>query len=481
MTYFIKSLKWYSCWLFIVLKGTKWQEYFIEMDYKKTKKRFFYLNIGRKLLLGYLTLILFTILNAFFALHYLEKLNTINESISETNIPLSSITEKMIESIYSQELYGHRYTILKSKKMMELFLDSDREFKNQIKKIRDLLAKNSPLGKQIAAIHTQYTTLFQEWFKNQDNLGSSQKEYDTLISEKQNQLINLIQEVSDMTTRDQNKKNQALSLIGSKAFRVIAIICIISIIIGIGAALVITHNISTPLGLLKKATHEISKGNFDHIPEIKNNDEIGDLAHSFNEMAKRLKNIEEMYLDANPLTRLPGGVAIENVLKKRMSAGTPIAFCLIDLDHFKIFNDHYGYSQGNKVIIATAKLIEDAIEKYGNKNDFVGHIGGDDFVMVTALKRFKKICEFIIKSFDQMILQYYDQKDLEKGYIEAKSRSGKHNKFSIMSISIAVVTTKGNRFKHHVRVIEVATELKNYAKSIPKSLFIVDRRKRNSL
>ena len=444
------------------------------------KKRFFHLNIGRKLFLGYLTLALFTLLSALVALHFLEKLNTINEHIGKINIPLKNTTAKMIETIYEQELYGQRHTILKSRQMMELFLGKNQEFKGQIKQVRTLLSMNKKLPREIAALHTQYTDLFLEWFKLQDESSSSQRDYDALISGKQDRLIRLIQEVSDIITRDQNEKNRSLSLIGSRAFRVIAIICLISIIAGIGAAIVITRNISRPLVLLKKATQEISNGNFNRVPEIRNKDEIGDLARSFNEMSKRLKNLEEMYLDANPLTRLPGSVAIENILKKRMGSRQAIAFCLIDLDHFKVFNDHYGYSQGNKVIKATAKLLEDAKARYGDRNDFIGHIGGDDFVMVTGIKYFKKICEFIIQSFDHMIRHYYDPKDLKKGFIESRSRSGEKKNFPVMTISIAVVTVKESNFEHHVQVIEVATELKNYAKTLAKSQYIIDRRKGHS-
>lgn len=444
------------------------------------KKRWFYLNIGRKLFLGYLILALFTILNGFVALHYLEKLNTINESIGEINIPLKNTTDQMIENIYSQELYGQRYAILKSKQMMDLFQESNVEFKKQIDRVRSLLVQDKTLPRRITTLHDDYTGLFLKWFESQSGAGSTKTDYHGIISKKQDRLIRLIQRVSDANIRDQNQKNRSLSMIGGRAFTVIAIICLFSIIAGMGAAIVITRNISHPLGLLKNATREISNGNFNQVPDINKKDEIGDLAHSFKEMAKRLKNLEEMYLDANPLTRLPGSVAIENVLKKRLESRKPLAFCLIDLDHFKVFNDHYGYSRGNKVIKATANLLEDAIDQFGDKNDFLGHIGGDDFVMVTGIGPFRKICQFIIESFDEMIPRYYDRKDLKRGYIEAKSRSGKKKKFSVMTVSIAVVTTKNRIFKHHVQVIEVATELKGYAKTFPGSHYLVDRRKPKS-
>ena len=94
-----------------------------------------------------------------------------------------------------------------------------------------------------------------------------------------------------------------------------------------------------------------------------------------------------MYLDTSPLTRLPGGVAIESVMNKRIAANAPIAFCLMDIDNFKAYNDHYGYAKGNEIIQKTASIIGNAAAKYGNPDDFTGHIGGDDYVVITSPDR----------------------------------------------------------------------------------------------
>jgi len=363
---------------------------------------------------------------------------------------------------------------------MELFNSSQNEFKRHLNTLKELLVEDIQQINGIQTIHDEYNLLFQDLFRTDQKSPLVQMNKDKIIVEKQNELIVRIQTIYNLASLDQNQKNITLSLIGMKAFRIISIICIVSIILGIGATLLLTHSISTPIGLLKNATNEIAKGNFDHKLHIKNRDEIGELAHSFKEMGKRLKSLEEMYRDANPLTRLPGGIAIENVLKKRINSTTPIAFCLVDLDHFKIFNDYYGYAKGNRVIKKTTEIIETAVEKHGTKNDFIGHIGGDDFVVITSIKHFKAICQSIIKTFDQLIIEFYDKKDIEQGYILAKSRAGKKKKFKVMSISIAVVTNKVKKFKHHIEVGEIAAELKNYAKSFPYSLYIVDRRRNNS-
>jgi GGDEF domain-containing protein len=122
-------------------------------------------------------------------------------------------------------------------------------------------------------------------------------------------------------------------------------------------ALIITRNISRSISQLKLSTREISQGKFDHLPEVQTQDELGDLSQAFHKMAQRLKSLEEMSLDANPLTRLPGNIAIQNVLNQRLQEEALLAFCQLDLGNFKAFNDRYGYARGNEVIQATAKIV----------------------------------------------------------------------------------------------------------------------------
>jgi HAMP domain-containing protein len=150
-----------------------------------------------------------------------------------------------------------------------------------------------------------------EWFQYIDNPSSIQKDYKNILEEKQVELIGLIRGISSQASSELNEKMLTATRIGLKSSRIFAAICIFSIFIGIGAALLITKNISGAINRLKIATDEISKGKFDYIPDIRNQDELGELAQSFSEMARRLKRLEEMYLDTSPLTRLPGGIAID--------------------------------------------------------------------------------------------------------------------------------------------------------------------------
>jgi diguanylate cyclase (GGDEF)-like protein len=447
---------------------------------EKTKRKYFKLNIANKMLLGFFPLFILTVLMAAYALASLTSLNGINKGIVQGDIPLMLAMDKMISSIYSEELHGNRYMILKNEENMELFEDERREFKNQIMIISDLPGNDQDVIDQISSLHEEYSSVFKDWFKSIDMPASDQSVMKKRIGEKQNELISYIREVSSQTSSALNEKTRTASLIGSTSSRIFFVFCIFSILIGSGAALAITRNISGAIIRLKNATQEISKGKFDYTPELHNQDELGELSHSFSEMAMRLKRLEEMYLDTSPLTHLPGGIAIENVLKKRIGSGILFAFCLIDLDNFKAYNDHYGYARGNQVIKNTAQIIEKAVKKHGTDETFYGHIGGDDFVVISSVDQYEKICRFIVNSFDKTVDKLYDSKDLKQGFIICETRKGAKKKFPIMTISIGIVTNKRRQLKHVVQVGEIAAEVKNYAKSKPGSLYYVDRRKGNS-
>jgi diguanylate cyclase (GGDEF)-like protein len=447
---------------------------------EKTKRKYLKLNIANKLLLGFLPLVVLTVLMAAYALASLGRLNAINKSIVQGDIPLLLAMDKMISSVYSQELHGDRYMILKSRENMDLYEGERLEFQNQIGIIGSLPGKDKNAIDRLSTLHKEYNATFKNWFKSIDRPASDQSVSKKWIGAKQNELIGFIREISGKTSSALNEKTRTASLIGSMSSRIYLVFCIFSLLIGLGAALAITRNISGAIIRLKNATQEISKGKFDYAPDIHNQDELGELSHSFSEMAKRLKRLEEMYLDTSPLTHLPGGIAIENILKKRIDSGNLFAFCLVDLDNFKAYNDTYGYARGNQVIKNTALIVEEAVKKHGTDESFYGHIGGDDFVVICSIDHYVNICRFIIDKFDKTVEKFYDSQDLRNGFIIRKTRKGVEKKFPIMTISIGVVTNQERKLKHVVQVGEIAAQAKNYAKSQPGSLYFVDRRKGDS-
>ncbi|MCK4509663.1 MAG: GGDEF domain-containing protein, partial [Desulfuromonadales bacterium] len=186
------------------------------------------------------------------------------------------------------------------------------------------------------------------------------------------------------------------------------------------------------------------------------------LDREIQEMMLKIKDSQQRYLDASPLTRLPGNLAIEQVLKGKMDQGEKFALCYIDLDDFKAFNDKYGYAKGSDLIKMTGEVLYRAKDKYAEQQDFVGHIGGDDFVLITSPDGAEQVCQAIISEFDRLIPEYYAEEDRSNGFIEGIDRYGVKRRFSIMSISIAVVSDVKRSFRSPIEIAKVATEIKDY-------------------
>jgi PleD family two-component response regulator len=199
------------------------------------------------------------------------------------------------------------------------------------------------------------------------------------------------------------------------------------------------------------------------------------------ELVLRIKNALEwsrQQRSASPLTGLPGNHSINEELKRRLSSGTPFAMLQIDIDFFKSFNDQYGYSRGDQAIQTLARTILDAAQKHSAGKDFVGHIGGDDFVLLTAPERAEGVGEDIIAGFNRAVRDLYDVEDRDRGYVEVPNRRHVTERFPLMSLTIALVSTDRMPVSHLAELIDVAQELKTHGKGIPGSVLVGERRAR---
>ena len=182
-------------------------------------------------------------------------------------------------------------------------------------------------------------------------------------------------------------------------------------------------------------------------------------------------------LDASPTTKLPGAGAIESEIERRLGEGGDLAFCYLDLDNLKAFNDYYGYAKADGVIRQTGDLVREVIAREGGPEDFIGHIAGDDFVFITSSERVDRVCRSICESFDRLVPLYYNKGDRERTYIEAPDRYGVTRRFPIMSVSIAALTTRRGEpspFKGYADLASAAAEAKQRAKAIPGSSYVRD-------
>jgi GGDEF domain-containing protein len=180
-------------------------------------------------------------------------------------------------------------------------------------------------------------------------------------------------------------------------------------------------------------------------------------------------------VSVHPTTRLPGTVHIERDIGDRIRRGELFAVCYADLDHFKEFNDRYGYNEGDRVIRMLARLLRDIVKGH-TAEGFIGHIGGDDFIFNVALEHMRPCCELILEIFDELIPYQYTEEDRRAGYFLGRDRRGNILWVPIMTLSIGVVTNQHRTFTHTARVSELATEMKTFAKKLPGSVYAVDRR-----
>ena len=257
---------------------------------------------------------------------------------------------------------------------------------------------------------------------------------------------------------------------------IVMALCLVGLLSGLIAMAFAVHQASEIMDRLRRATKHLGDVVLDEMTPSEFLSASDGLDREIQEMMLKIKDSQQRYLDASPLTRLPGNLAIEQVLQGKMEHGEKFALCYIDLDDFKAYNDRYGYAKGSDLIKMTGEVLYRAKDEYAETQDFVGHIGGDDFVLITSPDIVEQVCKAIISEFDSLIPDYYHADDLEKGFVEGTDRYGVKRRFSIMSISIAVVSDVKRSFTSPIEIAQVATEIKDYVKSLPGSNFLIDRR-----
>jgi GGDEF domain-containing protein len=184
----------------------------------------------------------------------------------------------------------------------------------------------------------------------------------------------------------------------------------------------------------------------------------------------------ERDVSVHPSTRLPGTTEIEREIRRRLESGQEFAVCYADLDHFKEFNDRYSYYDGDRVIYILSRILHDVVKGLMGSRGFVGHIGGDDFIFIIPAPDISAVCSEILEVFDSLIPLQYNDQDRRAGYFFGKDRRGQLHRVPLMTLSIGIVTNRHRRFAHPAQVSELATEMKSYAKTLPGSVFVVDRR-----
>jgi GGDEF domain-containing protein len=185
----------------------------------------------------------------------------------------------------------------------------------------------------------------------------------------------------------------------------------------------------------------------------------------------------ERELGASPTTKLPGPGAIEAEIERRLGEGGDVAFCYLDLDNLKAFNDYYGYAKADGVIRQTGDIVREVVAREGDKGDFIGHIAGDDFVFISSAERVDRVCRAICETFDRLVPLYYNKADRVRGFIETADRYGVVRKFEIMTVSIAALTMHAGQpapWPTYAQLAAAAAEAERRAKAIAGSSYVRD-------
>lgn len=189
-------------------------------------------------------------------------------------------------------------------------------------------------------------------------------------------------------------------------------------------------------------------------------------------LAEAMEAERMIAVNSNPTTGLPGYSLIRSELERRIRSSAKFAVCYIDNDNFKAYNDYYGYAKGDALIKTTGRVITESVRKMGNPADFVGHVGGDDFLVVTTPDRVDRLCNHINLTFRRAVRAHYDTIALKQGFIKSHDRKGVSAVFPVMSLSIGVVSNENREIKNPDQVAQTAAKLKKKAKTHKSRVYV---------
>lgn len=188
----------------------------------------------------------------------------------------------------------------------------------------------------------------------------------------------------------------------------------------------------------------------------------------------QLRHVRETLL--SPLTGLPSGLRVERAIEQQLGSNTSWSILYLDLDHFKAYNDVYGFLRGNDLIRLLARVISESVRDEGNVFDFVGHIGGDDFVVITTPERVDSLCRTLIARWEDESIACYSPEDRERGSFIATDRQGQRQVYGLVGVSIGIVTNVQRPITTMEEVSAIAAEVKRKAKSVQGSSYYMDHR-----
>jgi GGDEF domain-containing protein/CHASE3 domain sensor protein len=434
-------------------------------------------TVTRKIIAGYLVFAFFGTVALAYALHSLHAQTRRAEQLVKRDIRSLELARDLGQNLLAQERLEQQFLLLRDAALLEMLGQRQAEFASDWAALAVAAPENltsfEPLAINCEAGGTQ-----QLRFLTEGDLGAAQKFAATSLVPCRSGLTDELEAFAAGKTTVIETTLRDLPAESDRSFRIALLLVYLGLLCSTPVAIVVIFGIYRSLGELTRATKQVAAGSFDYRIDISSQDEFGELAREFILMGRKLDELEKLHLDANPLTHLPGNLAIDRELDRRIRQGQPFAHMYIDLDHFKAYGDRYGYQAGSSVLTEVADLIRCTVARWGDSTDLVGHIGGDDYIVLTDPERVEAMARDLIVAFDRKVPDFYSPEDRQAGHFVASDRFGVERKFALLSMSIAIILSDNLEFSSQQAFSRECAKMKEYLKTLPGSNYLINRRRK---
>ncbi len=433
-------------------------------------------TLTRQIVLGYLILALFSLSAVGYALFRLRDQAVRSETLLTRDLGQQQRLQELADRLKTEKALSLGFLVDQSPGRLVELAGTLLAIEAALKNLQtDPDSAGSQLPVKTVADYRQVLGEFLQLCQRRDLDKARQLAFGELAPLRQS-LLTGVDRLTSLHNEHIRTTLTTISREGDQTYQVVLILVVCGILLAALTGMSLYLYLQNSLQTFARMIRDFGAGSFDIDLDIDGKDEFSRLAQEMRDMGRRLREMEEMRLDANPLTRLPGNLAISKEIEARIERQEDFAHAFADLDHFKAYNDRYGYQRGSDVISMTGDIIREAVARLGNQDDMIGHIGGDDYIYLTSADRAEEIAREIIRRFDQVIPTFYSEEDRKAGYFIARDRFGEERRFPLLSISIAIVLS--SNFSHPTPALigRECARIKEYLKDRPGSCYLLDRR-----
>ena len=436
------------------------------------------LTVTRKIVVAYLLIALFSLTAIVYAMSSLHRQMTISTNLVHKDVKSVAMTRDLQGSLASQERLQKQYLLLKKSEILDLLLEKYEAFPDTWNEFIPLL--DTDKRDEISATYGRYR-VSGDTFNQLLTTGKPADKYykDEFLPAH----LALFESIATFRENQQQKIDAGLASLAESSghsFQITFLLLLLGFILATPVAISVILGIHHSLHHLTRATHQIGDGNYDVDLKLSGNDEFSLLADEFLQMGRKLQELEAANLDASPLTHLPGNLMIQRRVDELLRDGVSFAHAFVDLDHFKAYNDRYGYQNGSDIIAIVGDIIKNIVTEQGNEDDFIGHIGGDDYIFLTSPDKVESLAKQVIVEFEAMIPDKYSEEDRRAGFFVCQDRFGVERQFPLMTISIAIICSDTSNYDSAIAISHECAKMKEHLKRMPGSNYLIDRRRGKS-